>query len=817
MFDKVKIILTVLLLSTITFTQGGPLEGEKVLNRPMKYNQPESDDNLKIDYTMTKESKRMSIVWEVYSDRNNNTTYHSPDGNEYKEVQFLDKLYVLKEKEKYLHVVKDPKLRRDTLSSEAVDLGWIPKSKLLLWANSLVTQRGRINRKAMILNTVEQLKTEKPGDKPNIVKFRKGPGGGSTPTGQEGQLFQFFYIYKKSQDGNYYLLGKNSFFGSTSVNSVIRGWVPSDRAVRWFNRVAIEPNWNYESVQERKNNKKVKFFRHLSAAKKYKRGENVDDKEIIWDNDPLSSERLIGEWRRFPVLRADSSDRSILETGVMGDIYTEEGEKLAQMNKKIAKTQDKIDELVAKKRKIKIVFVVDGTRSMSKVFKAVSQGIRNSTEKLNLEYRDKYGKNAIDFAGVIYRDYSEDRVRRVRTRGFQSTQSFESFFDPKKARDIDNNTHAEAPFLGLETALKGLDLNKNQTNVIIHLGDAGNHIPDKKELTPKKIANIMANKYCHYISIQVHKPSVSQAYDKFTQQNRKIARLAAEEYRKILSNKYKGLFNLDKLHWQKNDNHYSLQESPLAAKVIAQTTGESLSEKQIQSEIEKFISGVDASNDSLITKINKIASGASYEEEQQKSKKQKKNDFYTLPFADGIWAVFQQSGLTMDELSNLKMDKYQIYTPGYTTMEVQGQKHDLFKRVLLMDATELGDLERALRKLRRATGGNERREALYNTWLQIIKKYLGESGESENFEELTMEQVNQKLWELPGTNSIIGNLKLKNIYNERKLTDQELNKYIEQILRKHEKIQQIFFSQNYKYGFRSNERPYYWIKESLLP
>jgi len=167
-------------------------------------------------------------------------------------------------------------------------------------------------------------------------------------------------------------------------------------------------------------------------------------------------------------------------------------------------------------------------------------------------------------------------------------------------------------------------------------------------------------------------------------------------------------------------------------------------------------------------------------------------------------------------LATLKVNKYQIYTPGYTSMQVEGQQHDQFQRVLLMDATELGDLERSLRELRSATTGSQRREALYNTWLQILKEYLGETG-NVKFKELTMEEINRKLWELPGAGSMIGDLKLKNIYDESKLTDAELNRYIKSILEKHNKIQSIFFSQDYRYGFRSNERPYYWIKEDLLP
>ena len=818
-----KIILSLILIITLsqtTFAEN--VTGKMPLNLPNKFQMPATGDDLKIDLSQVGDEQKINIPWEVYSDRDKNATFLTDSEDKiFKTLNYLDNFFVFEENDKYLHIIKDETFNKTVFSENSEDYGWIKKSKLLLWNHDLVTSKGKINRKAMILNTVEHLTSENENDTPNIVKFRKGPEIKSHLTGEESQLFQFFYIYKISDDGKSVLLGKNSFFGPTTVKKVMKGWVPRSRAIFWFTRLAVEPNWEEKAVTERRNGAKVNFFAHKSSAADFKSGKVVEEKEIIWNNDPLNSDRLIGEWRRFPVLRSDENDKALLTTGAMGDIYTKEGKLLAEENQKIAEMKRKIDNQIAHKRNIKIVFVVDGTKSMAGVFKAVSSAVRATAEKLNLEYRGKYGENSIDYAGVIYRDYSEGRARQCRTLAFNSSQSFEQFFNPSEAKDINNTTYYESMYLGLETSLKSLGLDKDQTNVVILIGDAGNHYPDKKGRNANGIAKLMAEKYCHFIAIQAHNSSKSKAYEAFIKQNKVIALSTAIKYRKILAEKYQDMYDLGELKWEQTDNKFNLTQSPLGAKVIGLKANTEMNENEIQSEIEQFIKGVDASNDSLIAKLNKIVGGAGFENEQNSNipevEEQKTKDFYTLPFAEGIWAVFQQSGLSLEELETLKVDKYQVYTPGFTSMKVDAQSQPLLKRVLLMDATELGDLERCLRKLRSSSTGSQRREALYDTWLEILKEYLGESQNENVLQNLSMEQINKKLWELPGTHSMIGNIKLKDIHNEGILTDRDLNIYIDKILEKHGRIQNIFFSHNYKYGFRSNERPYFWIDESLLP
>ena len=246
------------------------------------------------------------FAWQVYSDRSNNQTTSAPNGGvEIARLGFLEALYVLEERGEYLRVVKDPDLGLGDdpmkFSKKAKDFGWIHKNKLLLWSHCLQTpDKSQINKKAMILNTLETL-----DDKKNKfddlaaqeVKFHLSPNLNS-PGSRSAGLFNVFFIYKidQSQGKESVLLGREvrAQTGERIGNS-ISGWVPMSRVVQWDHRVALEPNWTQAAAIERtQTDRSVKFFANRQAALTYQIGGNPKGKDILWNDDPLEERNLWG-------------------------------------------------------------------------------------------------------------------------------------------------------------------------------------------------------------------------------------------------------------------------------------------------------------------------------------------------------------------------------------------------------------------------------------------------------------------------------------------------------------------------------------------
>ncbi|MGB0931876.1 MAG: type VI secretion system protein TssR domain-containing protein, partial [Chitinophagales bacterium] len=122
---------------------------------PIKYGTPQEN----VDYSPVNEAETSSALWFVCSDRNNNTTYRQPNGNErFKTIQFLDKFYVIGEEGEYIRLAKgnseDLEDTEDKISLNGEDYGWIHKKNVLLRKTPLACNH--IPEKVVFFNTVKK-------------------------------------------------------------------------------------------------------------------------------------------------------------------------------------------------------------------------------------------------------------------------------------------------------------------------------------------------------------------------------------------------------------------------------------------------------------------------------------------------------------------------------------------------------------------------------------------------------------------------------------------------------------------------------------
>jgi hypothetical protein len=238
---RIFLILIIVLLSNFfeeinLFSQKLP---KKMIEKPRKYQQPVKPDfKTPVDTSPTNETLP-NQQWIVYSDRDNNPTYKSSTGNQkFKTLNFLDDFFVAEEKGDWLHIVKDPNPDFLNFSNQADDYGWIRKSNLILWQHCLVTSVGFISQKAMILNTVEHLKSDE-GGRPDIVEFRSSPIRNAPKTGHLSLLYKFFFIFKI--EGKSVLLAEEERITDNQKQrrKNVVGWAPSSRLTFWNHRKAM--------------------------------------------------------------------------------------------------------------------------------------------------------------------------------------------------------------------------------------------------------------------------------------------------------------------------------------------------------------------------------------------------------------------------------------------------------------------------------------------------------------------------------------------------------------------------------------------------
>lgn len=752
-----------------------------ILEQPAKYQKPTHPP----DYSPA-ENRMPSLRWKVYSDRDNNQTFTTAGGTQpMKTLHYMQDFYVVDEQGEYVRIFKDPSpVGLLGLSPNAEDFGWIHKSKLILWRNCLFSEDGRIPRKGMILNTIRHLRN--PQGNPDIVMFRNGPSLNYDTTGHRSNLFQFFFVLK--QEGDWILLMKENKITEVHQSEVVVGWAPFSRVTLWDHRKAIEPNWEPQAVSERRYRQIAKVFDSMDAALEYRDGKTVSPNKVLWDRDPFEK-RPIGEWRRFPII--GRSAPGILKVGAMGAIYS--GNEVFDQST-IAMLQKRLDDLIAYKRNVNIVFVIDGSTSMKPYFSSVAQAIKSTMPKL----ASRGTRNKFKFGAVIYRDYDEGQ-RLTQVMPLHSNYDrVATFLDPNEARDENDKDTPEAVFYGLLKALRATGLNPKETNILMLIGDAGNHSRrDPSQVDPTMIIQNLVELDCHLLAFQVHHQS-HPSYDDFISQLTSIVQKAAEtRYSQVEKTLGSNRFPPPQIH--SDHPEYRLEHGVYVGAIYGIQEGKELNPTRLTSELSDALSRMDILVDSIVETLKKVIDGSKLE---------------IGNLAPGIISLLERVGIQQRDMEILMKDKYQIFVEGHAPLRVRLQKEPLYKQVLFLSREELGDMVRTLRELSVAV---DEREKLQEAWKVILKTYIGNLKEEDL--KKTLQEIQEMVWGLPGTNDFLEKVRLIEITDPRVFPDHELRRYVNRINERAGELTRIFNmdATQFPYGFRSNEVPYYWIDEDLIP
>lgn len=823
---RVKLLIVITVMGIPAWAQSPVQSGTKILEMPFKYRSVYNQED-----TGPTDQRVPGLAWQIYTEREDTPTYTSAGGQTvHSRLPYLNTYWVIAEEGDYIRIAEDEQNQALQLSAFAKDRGWVHKKDVLLWSRSLVTQKGRIDRKAMILNTVDHIRNMK--GQPQIVRFRQGPDDDAGLTDKESLLFQFFFVYKITDD--YVLLGKDIQLPSekAELKDSLWGWAPKSRTTLWDSRVAIEPNWYLRAVEERRNGQKAKFFTESNVALQYQKGESVSDNLVVWDQDPLD-ERPIGEWRRFPVLdkpkNLPNMAGPLIEAGVMGEILLSDGGKISAEDE--AKLRDKIDRMNAMRRTVNVVFVIDRTLSMGAYLKPISQAIKTSMDKI----REKESKNNINFSAVLYTDYSEED-ELIRMTEIGSNEEIQAYLDKQTEYHKNDQDTPEAMYYGLSMAVN--KLNEEETNVIILVGDAGNHTNETRVDTDQ-LTQDFARLNIHFLAIQVH-DGKHDAYANFLQQTRNLAFNAAYIKDTSLLTDFANFNYSSSPDWKGEDEELiqldKLEGGTMGGWVLSPGEGKmEIDPSAVVNNIEAFMTYLDSHNDGLIKCILAILDGedpslcltgemsATVEEttvEETTVEPENASDTmdskYSFPLGPGIFELLKASGVDSDQLKSMKGKKYQLFVKASAPMKTVNQEEPLYNYTLLLSRGELADVTRALRKLLDVSNPAQERRAFYETWKQVLKTHVGEVTDKE-LESKSMSELSEMLFGLPSSSPFLEKVKIMDILDKNLFPDMELAAYRQQMKASWQSLNDIFLSYEYLYGFRSNENPFYWVEQGILP
>ena len=770
----------------------------KIMRQPKQYAEP--NDNTEV---RTVSGDFAFKPWQVYSDRSDNKTYTTEDGSTVSKVLgFMDHFYVLNETKTRIHLAKvapGALNTSDLTVTNYEDFGWADKESMLLWNRGITAQKTGMNRKVIVINTVEWAKHTKAGDESEIVEFFKKPDL-TQKTGRRSQLFQIFYVYKASPDRKSLLIGRTSEISDAkNAENEVVGWVDRLRLVFWDHRVAIEPNWQEEAVKERRaKGVKSMVFRDKPSAERFSASLTVDRNSVLWDSDPYDKRRK-GDYKRFPYISKDP-DNNLIHNGVWGSTFTTEGDVIEGDVK--ANVDRMLSQMVEKRRNINIVFVVDATSSMLPYFKPIALSVTSSINRLSQT------KNNIRFGAVAYRDMAEGEYLAERIRLTSEYENVTEWLQTvySSAKNMNDKDDAEAVFFGLRDALRNTDLPPNETNYVILIGDAGSHTRnDDSQVSRDELTALLAGKNVNLMAFQVNHKG-SQDYENFNLQVKDLMQAAAFRAWKQDENTYRifGMNMPPKLSKQGNNVSF-LEGSALAGKLVQSLPGKSISPYTLQEQLIAFITKAEDDINNVISLLNDVKEG--------KGISQIANN---LEYKPALINILVQSGVSMEQLELLKKARFQFYTTGYSDMKPRGFDYPFFQTVLFINRLELGGIVSDISRLLQKKSGNEVRRHLHNTFLKILEEHLGEMG-NENIGNKSMEEITRLLFGLPSTSRILVAIKLDDILDPVRFPDDKLVFWVQEMDDKLSTLKKIQNSENYEYSFESNDEIFYWLQQDLLP
>jgi hypothetical protein len=794
-------LLSLLLLTLCAGLFAAPAPQQVVMPFPSKYNEVWNENDL----TPQSNENRNRDNWVVYSAIAGVSTYQRPSLSSPKALTlgYMDFFFVAEEQGEFVHLFKDERIDFNKLSTSAQDYGWAQKKDLLIWRSGLVTRDLHIYRKALVVNTVESIADSKFQDL-KVLKFRQGPGNDAAFTEYQSRMFEYYYVFKTATDadGNtWYLIASTNMVTSYRNRTKILGWADKQRLIDWDSRLAVEPNWDPAAIQERREQKTrpVVFFTNRESAVDYGRlGREAGDSLRIWDRDS-ARERAVGDLPRFPVLapfeRVGNFD--LVRAGIVGDV--KHNLETVFTAEKYAAIKQQMTDKLREKKTVNVVFVIDATQSM----RPYSRAVRNAIQKTIETLKTSQSNNTFNFAVTVYRDHTEPKP--TETLDF-STNPREIMRFLENVQESHDTTIYEDVYDGILEALYACQPDKDATNFMVLIGDAGNHLDDLGD-KEDEISKLLKEDEFNFLVFQVHNnggTNERQAYGDFVNQFHRIG----QKFGRLCRFSLEGVDNGDFLPELASNDGVNYRFKPGTSyhvfNIYGLPAGGVLTAEDLQKEMTRQL----ASYDQFASEFVDYATDKFYQ------RKEKMTDKNWGSFAPGYYYLLRQAGVTDNDIRALEKENYQMFVEGWGVKSMDGFQYPFMRNVLLFSENELNYVVLRIQDLYR-----------YPDVEQLIA-YLRKQAENiliiqETNPNFTLNDLLSQILGLKIQSDLFSDRIIKNWGDLDKLTQEDYLKLKQLLGDKMDDLQYLINApENRKFTFTPDVNAggaYYWVEEERMP
>lgn len=752
------------------------------------------------------QSVNTKTFWTVYSDRADNVTYMTPStsGQKFSALEFNEELRIAQIENGMALVYAEKKITDyPKISEVAVCRGWVPMDRLLLWQSCPTDNQG-IYYKALLCVNLDNV-----NDKTNV-------GFGYLAPDVKAQKVRLstdmnFYFIMKRRNGMALLSTQSKMDGQYS-SQVLYYWVPEQSYVPWNQRSCLEPTWKHDDVEYFAAKK---IYSYVYANKELKG--NWISRIPFYKKEPKSGKyeqylyRMDGEKLRYPIL--DNGTPTVFNMSTFSTIGGEAAGTNSRQNGDPAMLIDasKKEEL-EKMMHINLGIVIDGTSSMEPYYHAVKEAIKEGVKYFSKNSKIKVGI-------VIYRDYTDGDAGLVEVMPMTSANNISrinAFLDSGGSYGIksspNDRTQTEALYCGMSTALDRLSYNKDESNIMLVIGDCGNDSSDNRYSKDDIIDKLISRKVS-LMSFQVQNRNVV-AYSLFNRQLTEMIR------KSLLAN------------YHAYDPEIKVSTMATKARDGFDYHGNSIPEIYVCSHRTADPSVNDGKMDPVKLTENMTSSIGGFAEAIQKqmdlivsagqSKPAKKPTTFgpnNGPSQDGIdiSEKFLKERLGEAYVKALAESKSLINFKGYASRQDESGR-DFYKPVILISQEEFDELLKRMSPVyedAKKSAANDR--APFIEAMKALVKSFAPGMTDADLASLDNSQITRIIGGLNEAASSMKKYRLDDVSNRQVVTNQMYLSIINTFTRKYDNLKNIRQSKSYKYVKDFNGSRYYWIPIEDLP
>lgn len=402
--------------------------------------------------------------WIVFSDRDENYTYQNPGGKvKYKKTNFLDPFFVIGVKGDYLKLVKyDPSIIENSiLSSKFKDrkkaeyYGWIHKSRVILNRYTTTDIASNFRNKSIVMIS-DTISLSEPAlyFKDDSVKVFKNPE--LSILNKTISFYDIVYTLKYTADRSKQVIVYKQQVHPDSVQSDVAGWIHSGLVQNIGQRLFID--------------KKDILDNNLLFTNKNKL-DTLDISDSIIEINELKARYYNKTLSNIPVTSFSEKDSTFrLKLRLPMPVINQSLNYVFNVNgNKIYYNQ--FNELQKNLNLFNIIFVFESKREIIDNFPAMINVIQNLQPLFEEDTKTNYRYGAVLATGGNYRD----KKPFIRTQAL--TPQYNDLLEFLIGESEILNNYAplptEATWSGVRKATEMLSDHKNETNLMVIIGESG--------------------------------------------------------------------------------------------------------------------------------------------------------------------------------------------------------------------------------------------------------------------------------------------------------------------------------------------------------